>query len=352
MGAHPAACACVTLLVVVLAAVQRMLLLLLQQVDAHLYAADAAAANLYVSFISAVSVFASGIVFDRYFKRCTVYSLAHECTVHYKQTSHATAALAVFSFGCAFALLLMLHPLSPTRTTPHRALVHVLLAARSLAASAMVAPSIASVARSTAPHALPLAFSAMLLGETAAHALLVACPHCAAASALFGYSVCAAASALFGYSVWAAAACPAVELLMSCAMILLERLTAVSAHVRVLGYEFQKRGHQVMVVTLLCRPPLQTYSDSAEFAGDAAQGRCPQGKEAPGAAASAAAARPTDRLCGRSSACKPGSCSRQQISCATAEYPRNLCWRRRRPFRRHGSSSADHTPARHSLNSV
>jgi hypothetical protein len=229
MGKHALACIGIMLLLLIIAAVQNVLLtLLLSQVDV-----DSSAASMYVTGTPVVAIIVSGITFDRYFKRCSVYSLTHGCTVHYKQTSHVVAALAFVSSSCACILLLMLHPLSSIRTSPHPALVHSLLVTRTLAASCLIAPSIASAARLTAPHALPFSFSLMLLGVIIAHVLqLDGMPS-------------PAFSQPFESSVWVATGCAVAELLICCVMMLIERQMAVTAHVRVLSYEFQQRGQQV-----------------------------------------------------------------------------------------------------------
>lgn len=50
----------------------------------------------------------------------------------------------------------------------------------------------------------------------------------------------------FESSVWVATGCAVAELLICCVMMLIERQMAVTAHVRVLSYEFQQRGQQEM----------------------------------------------------------------------------------------------------------
>jgi len=160
--------------------------------------------------------------------------------VRYKQTSHAVAALAAVSTATASALLLLRHPLSPTPTPLHPALLHLLLVTRTLAASALIAPSITSFLRVTAPYALPLSLATMLLPQVALCVMHHRCAHCnPVANILF-------------HSLWPAVACAACELLLCCGMVLAERLAAVKAHVRLLSYEFQHRAQQVCAVAAAC----------------------------------------------------------------------------------------------------
>ena len=241
MGAQPLACVAVMLLLALLCAMQHSLLLLLHDADAHApTSAASAAASVYTTGIPAAAAIASGILADRHYQRRTIYSLTHACTVHYKQTSHAVAALAAVSSACALALLLSLHPLSPMPTPLHPALLHLLLVTRTLAASALIAPSITSIARLTAPYALPLSLATMLLGHLAVHVMQQRCVRCGIIAQLLERSL------------WPCVAGAVGELLLCCAMVLVERQAAVSAHVRLLSYEFQRRGQQVAAAA--CRP--------------------------------------------------------------------------------------------------
>ena len=170
--------------------------------------AAAAAASVYVMLIPVVTVAAAGIVCDRYFTRQTVYSLTYSTTVHYKQHAHAAAALAAVSSFSALALLLLLHPQSPLRSSSslHPAISHALLVTRTLASSAIIVPCMGSVARLTAPYALPLTLSAMWGGEVAVALLQLD-------------GVCTGAVwDVLGGTVWVGVAAAAAELLLCCCM--------------------------------------------------------------------------------------------------------------------------------------
>ena len=235
MGSHPLACLAVALLVAALAATQHVLslLLLLHTSTPDAQAVLPAVALVYVTLLPIAATIISGIVSDRYFSCRTSYSLSHSSTVHYKQTSHATLAAAFISFGCALALLLLHHPLSPLRPSLHTAVSHALLVVRTLASACIIAPTIASVSRLTAPYALPMSFATMLLGEIAVYLLQLGCSCCGA--------ICGAAF----YTVWGCLGVAAIELLMCCCMLFMERYMAITSQIRVQGHEIQCRGRQV-----------------------------------------------------------------------------------------------------------
>jgi hypothetical protein len=171
--------------------------------------------------------------------------------VHYKQTSHAVALLAAVSTAAALALLLLLHPLSPTPTPLHPAFLHLLFVTRTLASSALIAPSITSVARVTAPYALPLSLATMLLPQVTLYVMHHRCAHCSPV-----------ANILF-HSLWPAVACAACELLLCCGMVLAERQAAVKAHVRLLSYEFHSRAQQVCAVAAALGHAGDVYADGS-----------------------------------------------------------------------------------------
>jgi hypothetical protein len=235
MGAHPLACVAVALLVAAQAATQHVMSLLLLHTSSRpdAQAALPSVAAVYVTLLPIAAISFSGIICDRHFNRRTSYSLSHACAVHYKQTSHVTLAAAFISFGSALALLLLHHPLSPAHQSLHTAVSHALLVLRTLASSCIITPTIASVSRLTAPYALPMSFATILLGEIAVYLLQLGCSCCGA--------ICSAAL----YTVWGCLGVAAIELLVCCCMLILERYIAVASQIRVQGHEMQRRGRQV-----------------------------------------------------------------------------------------------------------
>jgi hypothetical protein len=157
----------------------------------------------------------------------------YSCTVYYKQTSHAIAAIALISCACDLALLLLLHPQSPLRSHHHAAVLHALFVARTLASSCIISPAIACVAKLSAPYALPMSFAVMTLGEVVVHVM-----HTSGASCGFVW-------AALERSVWVGVGAAAAEVLLSCCLMVLERQMAVDVHVRLRSYTMQLRGQQV-----------------------------------------------------------------------------------------------------------
>jgi hypothetical protein len=96
-----------------------------------------------------------------------------------------------------------------------------------------MSPAIACVAKMSAPYALPMSFSVMMVGEAAVHVM-----HTSSAS-------CGLIWGALEWSVWVGVSAAAAELLLCCCLVVLERRMAVAVYLRLRIYLMQLRGQQV-----------------------------------------------------------------------------------------------------------